>query len=266
MVGNLPQDVPKSPDAEGCQQRPPEGPGAPRPLMTRLQEMRASQGRRQLQGEPRDTTDLQIHLQRLKVRQDLRPTPAREERSLSKSDHLPEDSLPRRVALQERRALHMRLQEERAKREERAFQKVREERVLQEVREERVLQAKLQEVQEERVLQEVREERALQASLQELQEKLEQKQKEHVDMCRKVQEVRVGRLWCSHCHAEVCMGVVQYLLFCCFVDAATVGGDVRASTGESQPSFTNCIILADCAYNLIPSRNFPAPWLLCRLS
>ncbi|XP_077309972.1 kinesin-like protein KIFC3 isoform X2 [Lithobates pipiens] len=190
MVGTLPQDVPKSPDAEGCQQRPPEGPGAPRPLMTRLQEMRASQGRRQLQGEPRDTTDLQIHLQRLKVRQDLRPTPAREERSSSKSDHHPEDSLPRRVALQERKALHMRLQEERSKREERAFQKVREERVLQEVREERALQTKLQEVQEERVLQEVREERALQASLQEWQEKLEQKQKEHVDMCRKVQEMQ----------------------------------------------------------------------------
>ncbi|XP_040185186.1 kinesin-like protein KIFC3 isoform X4 [Rana temporaria] len=194
MVGTLPQDVPKPPDTEGPQQRPPEGPGAPRPLLTRLQEMRASQGRRQLQGEPRDTTDLQIHLQRLKVRQDLRPTPAREERSSPKSDHLPEDSLPRRVALQERRALHMRLQEDRAKREERAFQKVQEERVLQEVREEKALQAKLQEVQEERVLQaklqEVREERVLQAGLQEWQEKLEQKQKEHVDMCRKVQEMQ----------------------------------------------------------------------------
>lgn len=81
----------------------------------------------------------------------------------------------------------MRLQEDRAKREERAFQKVQEERVLQEVQEERALQAKLQEVREERVLQ---------ASLQEWQEKLEQKQKEHVDMCRKVQEVRAGRLCC----------------------------------------------------------------------
>ncbi|XP_072278868.1 kinesin-like protein KIFC3 isoform X2 [Pyxicephalus adspersus] len=152
MVGTPPQDVPNPPDGEGPQQRPPERPEAPRPILRRMQEV--TQGKRQVQGEQRDTRDLQEHLQRLRARRELRLQTSREELSLSKPDHLPEGNLPDPES-------HL------------------EDRVLQVVHEKRTLQAKLQEM---------REERALHMKLQEVQEKLERKQKEHADMCRMVQE------------------------------------------------------------------------------
>ncbi|XP_068117250.1 kinesin-like protein KIFC3 isoform X2 [Hyperolius riggenbachi] len=172
MVGTLPQDGQDPTGREESLQRPPVRSVSQRQLMSRtLQEVRAAQSKRQVNME--ETRDLQVHLQLLRARQGLRPRTDRENRGPPQRDPLPEGEM----TVEAQRTL----QEDTALREEVALQVKQEERALQVKQERSALQVKLRERREESVLQ---------VKLREMQKQLEEKHREHADMCQKLQEMQ----------------------------------------------------------------------------